>query len=76
MKQNSGLPWGWGSSQPRHRIPFHTPRPSPPTHPQALLHKAQHNTKAAAWEFRFQSALPDALPPIFRTEAPLRGSSI
>ena len=66
---------GRGFSRPRHRSPCHRAPPPPPSHPQALLHKAQHNTKAAAWEFRFQSALPDALPLIFRPEAPLRGRS-
>ena len=36
------------------------------THTQASLHKAQHNTKTAKWEFRFQSTLPDSLPAISR----------
>ena len=41
-----------------------TPPPNPQT--QASLRKAQHNTKAAKCEFRFQSTLPDSLHAISR----------
>ena len=55
------IPCGRGFSRPRHRSPA-----THPTHTQASLHKAEHNTKAIAWEFRFQSTLPDSLPTISR----------